>query len=199
MTRRAGTSGGRVSRVSGIRLSSEMVELALPEVAVGLRKYLWLQQELRRRDVSSDRDYRRRFCGFYRVRRGPEWQDVYFRMLEREKERAPTLSGVLAEIHAATGRVEASFASKLLATIDPRNPVIDSVVLMNLGLALRSNGNFDTRLRHVVSVYERMAAEFAAALASPEGRYLVTRFGEAYPDAEVSDVKKLDLVLWQTR
>ena len=42
----------------------------------------------------------------------------------------------LVELFAATGRIEASFASKLHATLHPNAPVTDSVVLENLGLRL---------------------------------------------------------------
>lgn len=31
------------------------------------------------------------------------------------------------------------------------------------------------------------------------GKYLVQRFRETYPDANVTEIKMLDLVLWQTR
>lgn len=183
----------------GIQVSRDMVERALPKVAVPLRKYAWLQRELGGRDVSSDPEYRKRFSGFYRVRRAAAWKDAYFRILEREKAGAPTLPDALVELHAATGRVEASFASKLVATVDPRYPVIDSIVLGNLGLSLRFHGDLEARVRQIASVHERMVLEFADALASAEGRHLVARFRETYPDAQVTDVKKLDLVLWQTR
>ena len=39
---------------------------------------------------------------------------------------------VLDLLHQETNRYEASFASKLIATINPSMPVIDSIVLKNL-------------------------------------------------------------------
>jgi hypothetical protein len=45
------------------------------------------------------------------------------------------------ELHRTTGRCEASFASKLSATIGPTMPVIDSVVLRNLNLRLPPSGS----------------------------------------------------------
>ena len=39
-----------------------------------------------------------------------------------------------------TGRLEASFASKLVATLDPNKPVIDKFVLSNFNLRLPYHG-----------------------------------------------------------
>ena len=52
-----------------IELSRTAINRALPKVSDGVRKYTWLQTELRRRDVSCDREYQKCFNGFYRVRR----------------------------------------------------------------------------------------------------------------------------------
>ena len=51
--------------------------------------------------------------------------------LEKLKTTHPTFRDVLDEIHAATGRYEPSFASKLVATIDPSKPLWDVHVLAN--------------------------------------------------------------------
>ena len=109
------------------------IERALPRVECGAGEYRQLQSELRDRDVSRDHDYQRRFVGFYRVRRDARWRDAFFQMLQSCKSQPLTIEAVLHRLHEATGQVEASFASKLVATINPNLPVIDSVVLRNLG------------------------------------------------------------------
>ena len=65
-----------------IELDREGIDQALPRVLAGLQKYGWLQTELRRRDVSRDREYQKRFNGFYRVRRNAQWQQAFYTMLE---------------------------------------------------------------------------------------------------------------------
>ena len=40
---------------------------------------------------------------------------------------------------------------------------------------------------------------FSEYLVTDAGRYLVTRFNGYYPEATLTEVKMLDLVLWQTR
>src|SRR5262245_51368782 len=83
-----------------IYLTAAQIKTALPRVAEGLQQYLWLQSHLNV-DVRSDRTFRRRFNRFYRVRRGPLWQDEFFDLLQRSKDSTPTpLRGVLENLYA---------------------------------------------------------------------------------------------------
>ena len=99
----------------------------------------------------------------------------------------------------ATGRIEASFASKLAASVDPGKPVIDSFVLKNLGFSLSRYGTADTRLARSVEVYKGIGKVFAEFLGTDQGTYLIARFEKCYPQRQLTPVKMLDLVLWQTR
>jgi hypothetical protein len=119
-----------------IALTRVDIDNATSRVAKGLAQYCWLQVNRDTRDVRSDPEYRRRFNHFYRVRRGKEWQDSFYGILDSKKGKRVTFAEALNELYRATSRYEASFASKLLATLDPEMPVIDSVVLRNLGLRL---------------------------------------------------------------
>ena len=56
----------------------------------GLEKYLGIQARLRECDVRIDVEFRRRFNGFYRVRRGAAWQDAFYGLLERAKAEPST-------------------------------------------------------------------------------------------------------------
>jgi hypothetical protein len=182
-----------------IPLDQDGIDRGLPLVANGLRKYTWLQAELHRRDVSHDREYQKRFNGFYRVRRSAEWQRTFYDLLEAGKLRHPRLRDVLLEIEYATSRVEASFSSKLVATLDPSMPVIDSIVLDHLGLKLPTRRDVQARIDAIVDIHQRMAGAFQEYLRFDIGRYLVVRFQASYPEAVVTEIKMVDLVLWQTR
>ncbi len=57
-----------------ICLTKAEIDAALPRVAVGLKKYVWLQAQRDTCDLRSDPEYRKRFNGFYRVRRGQDWR-----------------------------------------------------------------------------------------------------------------------------
>lgn len=77
--------------------------------------------------VASDRAFQRVFTAFYRVWRSGDWRAALFENLERAKASPICFGDALHQLREATGRVEASFASKLVATVDPDLPVIDSV------------------------------------------------------------------------
>ena len=180
-----------------ITLTQAAIDDALPRVRPGLDKYLVLQTRRDSCDVRRDREYRRRFNHFYRVRRGEEWQGKFYSLLERSKTKPASFADILTALHRATGRYEASFASKLLATIDPEMPVIDSIVLRNLNLKLPTGSA--RRLEQLAVLHRELNARFREFLTTDAGRYLVTRFRAEYPDANITEIKMLDLVLWQTR
>lgn len=179
-------------------LSEMEIEAAVVRIGVGLRKYLWLQTEVGRRDVSRDAVFQRRFNGFYRVRRDAEWREAYFRLMEESKAGGVHFAHVLRTLHAATGRYEASFASKLVATLDPTQPVIDRFVLENFGLRLPYPYQKNREIR-ILQVHAELCAKYEALLASDVGRRISQKVEERYPGTGISDLKRVDLVLWQHR
>jgi len=181
-----------------ISLDRARVMAVLPKVETGLGKYMWLQHYLHEVDVSSDAEFQRRFAGFYRVRRNATWRRAFFDLLEDVKRSRPAFGDVLHHLQETTGRVEASFASKLVATVDPDQPVIDSVVLRNLGLRLPYHSSAE-RITGVLRIHAELSARFARLLGTADGRALVQAFQSAYPDTNLSETKMLDLVLWQMR
>jgi hypothetical protein len=181
-----------------ISLTKADIDAALPRIATGLTKYLWLQANRDTDPLQSNPVYRKHFNHFYRVRRGPEWQDAFYDLLERTKGTRVRFSEILDGLYRATNRYEASFASKLLATIDPDMPVIDSVVLRNLSLKLPAFNSKD-RLLRICQLHEGLRSSLHDFLETGDGRYLVRRFRGIYPDARITEIKMLDLVLWQTR
>jgi hypothetical protein len=181
-----------------ISLTRVQIDAAIPRVKEGLEKYLWLQRNRDAVDVRVNAEYQRKFNRFYRVRRGSTWQGHFYALLQARKRHCVTFRDVLNAIYKATNRYEASFASKLVATIDPTMPVIDSVVLRNLGLRLPPAGAAN-RLSLIEALHNELATRFSEYLKTPDGRYLVDKFRKTYPSANITEVKMLDLVLWQTR
>ena len=180
-----------------ILLNRTQIGLAIRRADAGLTKYSWLQEQLHRGDVTKDAEFQRRFNGFYRIRRNREWRDVFFRLLEEQKTRQGSFGDALGTLWTRTGRVEASFASKLVATVAPSNPVIDSLVLRNLGLRLPAR-DARNRIDGIVELHDGLVTLYDDFLKTAVGRHLVQRFNGVYPENRITDVKKLDLVLWKS-
>jgi hypothetical protein len=165
----------------------------------GLRKYCWIQDNLYKNDVTTAREFQKKYNGFYRVRqRSPEWYAVYYRLMEHAKISEPTFQRILSELRRRTGRLEASFASKLVATLRPDCPVMDSVILKRFGLRRPRQKEADREAKEV-RVYDTLASKYMSFLSQPIARAICERFTARYPWADVTDLKKVDLVLWQTR
>ena len=181
-----------------ISLSQKQIDNAIPKVKIGLEKYLWLQNEINKRNVSLDRDFQKRFNAFYRVRRNKDWQKDFYTIMELNKDKEVSLEDVLINLYKKVGRIEASFASKLVATINTKSPIIDKVVFNNLGLKLPAVNTKDRNLI-IIQQYNHLIEEFSVFLKTQNGKYLTEQFIKNYPQAEISEVKMLDLILWQTR
>lgn len=183
--------------MSELLTRSAVIE-ALKSVAPGLALYREIQCRVWKTDVRFDRDFQKLFNRFYVVRLKLEKQPVLYAELEREKTDRRGFEAVLRAMHAQLNRVDASFASKVVATVDPTQPVIDSLVLGNVGLRLPTTQS-RRRLERIVEVHRELADWYRATLASEAGQRALEEFDLAYPGTDLTDLKKLDLIIWQMR
>lgn len=104
----------------------------------------------------------------------------------------------LKHLHTELGRIEASFSSKLLATISPDMPIWDEFVLDNLKLK-KPQQNSRNRFEDTILLYTQIHNWYRDYVKSPSGKQIIRVFDETYPGAGISDVKKVDFVLCQIR
>ncbi len=183
-----------------ITLNKKQIKESLPRIKKGLEQYLWIQKEVELRDVSEDEEFQRRFNYFYKIipHRNKVWQNEFYNLLENSKNTEITFETLLSNLFNKTGKIEASFVSKLMATLNPELPVIDSVVLKNLGLRLPYSYVKNRELL-INEIHLKLVDEFANFLKTENGVYLKEQFNLAYPEVGITKIKMLDLVLWQTR
>lgn len=181
-----------------ISITHAQIDDVLLRLEKPMGQYLWIQNEFCLRDVRVDKEFQRKFNAFYRVRRNAKWQNAFYNLFEESKKTEVNFTTILGSMHSLTGRYEASFASKLAATLDPDLPIIDSVVFKNLNLRLPTRVT-PNRLGAISNQHVNVKREFQNFLESKNGIYLIRRFLEEYPEAKVSDIKKLDFILWQLR
>jgi hypothetical protein len=180
------------------------IEEILPRLAWPVERYRQTIDGLANCNVATDLAYRRNFIRFYRMRLPKaKAYDDYFDILERLKGQqnismTEVLEEVLAELQIKTGRIESSFASKLLATINPNLPIIDRVVLHNIGLRLPAN-NVPNRREKVIAVHLELTTRLNEMIQDEQFVLIKSRFASAYPDYNFTDLKILDLLIWQLR
>lgn len=147
----------------------------------------------------SDPHFQRLFNGYYRIRRNEEWRMHYYSLFASAKKDDVTFEHIIRELYRRTGNVEASFSSKMLATIDASKPVWDKYVLQNLGLELTGKTP-NEKLDNAVALYRQIERWYSEYLGTYEARENIDTFNRMLPDYKwVSDVKKIDCLLWSMR
>lgn len=149
-------------------------------------------------DVSCDEVFQRKFTYFYRVRRNSTWRQAYFSLFEDNKAAENvSFESILRAIYEHTGRIEASFASKMLATLKPEMPIWDSIVLSKLGIKPSQGPDKENRLKKTVGIYDSIVAWYKTFNLSPEAQRFVEAFDHAFPEFNgFSKMKKLDFLIW---
>ncbi len=161
---------------------------------LGLDRY----SEIMLGDPSSP-DFQRLFNGYYRIRRNEEWRRHYYMLFCKARTERFSFEQIINELYDLTGNVEASFSSKMVATIDASKPVWDQYVLQNLGLEL-SGKTKKEKLQNAVCLYDQIEKWYFDYLKTTEARENIAEFNRLLPDYTwISDTKKIDCLLWSKR
>ena len=172
------------------------MEMILDRVEIGIAKYNWIMKRVHEVDVSTDTEFQKFFNGFYRMRQRPaSFYKCYYAFLEQHKAN-PTLTfeDIVTHLYKETNSIHASFSSKLLATINADMPIWDKFVLQNLGLRPPYYYEKD-RHQKTIQLYHQICNWYQ----SEQAKEKLELFNEMFPNTDISDVKKIDFVLWATR
>ena len=161
-------------------------------------RYAEIIDRVQETDVSVDIEFQRIFTGFYRVRRNEDSRRTFYDLFERCKGmETVTFEYVLKELYARTGRIEASFSSKMVATLNTDMPIWDSIVLGKLHMKPRAYKDKEQRLQEAVEIYHSIELWYQELLHSPNAPEILDAFDEAFPEySRFSAVKKVDFLLW---
>jgi hypothetical protein len=146
---------------------------------------------------------RRRFNAYYGVRRNAAWRTAFYARFEVAKGSSLSASEMFEDVveglRADTGRIEASFASKLVATLRPNSPVIDSIVRAWLSHHAEPP-RFASETATVVTYYRWLETVMVRTTATAEARRWSEVFDEAFPslpgEPAISSLKRLDFLIW---
>lgn len=167
--------------------------------SLGLDKYQYIMSRVTKIDVSADAEFQRTFNRFYIVRRNAEWRKCYYEYFEKVKDSSSTFDEIITYLYEKTGYIEPSFSSKMLATLIPDKPIWDRYVVQNLDITLEGKTK-EEKLANAISLYKEMEKWYTDFLMSDKSRECIKKFDEVLPDYRwISEVKKIDTVLWSIR
>ena len=161
-------------------------------------------------DVSKDKNYQKNFTSYYRVRRDSKWLEKYYEFMEANKfnkditfeiiiRYLSTLDHKVNKKVNANGyapSIEASFASKMLATINPNYPIWDSIVVKSRGYKILAK-NPEDKINEYIKFYNILTNDILNFINTSQGKECIRIFNNMFPDhKEISDVKKIDFYLW---
>ena len=163
-------------------------------------------------DSIMDKDYRKMFTSYYRIRRDSEWLESFYSYMYEIKDREDiTFEEILCKLSSwehsvkVSGKnpngcartIEVSFSSKLLATISPDNPIWDSQVVKALNIKIKEKGEWGERIKAYAHAYGELKKAVQEYINSDDGKKAIELFDNKFPNyADVSDYKKIDFYLW---
>ena len=175
------------------------------EVACSFDAYL-KTQELHNTDVSTDMEYQKNYNSYYRVRRDRNWLKAYYDFMESHKnDQDISFEKILREIssvphNAKNGTIksiEASFASKMLATINPNYPIWDSQVIRALDISIDPTLIWEDKIMAYVEDYTKLTREIDDFIKTTEGQMCIKQFDATFPNLTyLNSFKKIDYYLW---
>ena len=178
--------------------AKRVIETRIAE-SMGFNKYKHIMERVRNTDVSSDEDFQRTFNSYYRIRRNEEWQTIYYDLFETIKDSQPSFEQIIRTLYKNTGNIEASFSSKMLATINSDMPIWDRYVVNNLCLKVKGKTK-EEQLSCTVDLYDQMVRRYRTFLDTPNGKECIEEFDRILPEYKwMSSVKKIDFYLWSIR
>jgi hypothetical protein len=178
----------------------EKIKQAIEKARKGITQYLEIMELFPRTDVSVDKGFQRKFNRFYRIRQKPAvWYKEYYSYMEIQKNQLPDFSATLRHLHSVLNRYEPSFSSKLVATIDSNLPIWDSIVLNNMNIKPPLYTS-RTKIDEAERIYKQIQEWHETNMKSDKGQLILQTFRELVPEHnKISDLKKIDFVLWQSR
>lgn len=195
--------------------STALAALPSPQSALenALAKHFGLEQydtliELARKascNISTDRQFQHTFNALYNVRRNQTWQEAFYAIFQdAHHNRELDFFTLLNKVHAKTGRVELSFVSKMIATLDPMQPIWDRRIASTLRTWLEKQSEIllpcnptKDRLMTATHSYVCLQTFYSEFIHQEQAIAYIAAFDRILPRySHISSVKKIDCFLW---
>ena len=138
-------------------------------------------------------EFRHKFNCFYRVRRDCEWQNSFYNLFSCAINNKNVFAELLDTMHKKTGRFEASYISKMLATVDCNMPIYDKNVLNFLGISVPEKKTVE----NLTAIYKQIIKKNSDYIDSQKGKEYIEWFDDNLSDYKwISSTKKVDFLFW---
>ena len=153
-----------------------------------------------------DDEFKRKFAHFYKLNQGmrnTNDKKSFFNLLkECINNKQDDYAAVLNKLSLKTGHNEMSFASKIVASVNANKPVIDKIVLGHFKINRPSYGDLKHKISKSINIYNEIEEDYHEFLKSKKGEELMNIFDKEIKQQhnyKITNIKKLDFILWQTR
>jgi len=205
--------------IKGENISEERIINALKDRAKGISTYIELMKIIEKEKELPD-EFKEEFKKFYGMKRckfSDEFYDKYFEYLDKNRKmnnpnyKEIEFSEVIDDIWKTktSKRVEASFSSKLLASINNEKPVWDSNVFSRLKMTRTASiKDKDKQIKKTISKYKDLEneinSEFFGTKKTNNGDKCIHIFDKFFNETfeektdlkYITPMKKIDLILW---
>lgn len=163
----------------------------------GIDKYEKIMALFYQTNVSENNDFQHLFNGFYQIRRNREWRNVYYDLLEKLKNKNVSIDKIITYLYKNTPqhKIELSFSSKLLHTLNPNMPIYDKNVAQKIGLnSIKPYWDTEKKISVSISIYNELINWYKTEKSL---KYL-QKFNILFPNHDIiSNTKKIDFILWR--
>ena len=182
----------------------QLFEYKKEKIEKGLDKYYEIMEMLKQTDIAVNLEFQKKYRYFYKVyRRTNQFCSDYFKYFEEIKNNInidfETILRTISSFR-KNNELEMSFSSKILHSINPDLPIWDSIVTKeHFGILAPKKCGKSDRIIEASKIYYYYKDEIYKYMNSYEGNEIITCFNDYFPNNEISNVKKIDFVLWQDR
>lgn len=164
-----------------------------------LDKYKEIREEYKKVDVSTDKKFQKKFNSLYKVRRDPTWRKHFYNYFEKIKNDSNIdFKTILIELSGEEGDIEASFSSKLLATINQDMPIWDKYVIRNLDCKITGKTRKE-KIESTIKTYDDLIKKEHELLKNKEVKDTINKIKSIFKEYNLTDIKILDYILWNDR
>lgn len=184
-------------------MEKQSLHAQMEKMREGIELYSEIMNLFDQSDLNNPDDAcRKAIDKFYIVRRMKKERKLYFYGFFEENKHNKDLNfeTCLRYILEKTNRIETSFCSKMLHTINPMMPIFDKNVRLNLGIcSVPSIKDKESQCNIAVRIYKQLADKYHDYFQTQGYLEAIRLFDYYYPEYsdKISPVKKIDFFLWK--